>query len=119
MTHKQYQKIFAIIDADIWELAAETDQPIAQRVQNIEKYGNRTKDILAEYIDRSVERMQALLRATRFSKLPTPRKRIPIWTRLSIRHELFRSIRNVPFDRFQDYESGKELGDRQASNQEP
>lgn len=118
MTYKQYQKIFAIIDAGIWESAVTTDQSISQRVQNIEKDGERTKDILAEYIDRSVERMRALLTTERFSKLPTPRKRIPIGMRLSIRRELFQSMRNAPFGRHQDFESWKARGDRQASNRE-
>ena len=116
MTYEQYKKVFASIDAGLWELANAAHQPIAQRIQSLERDGDRTKAILAEYVDRSVERMQALLTAKSFSKLPMPRRRIPIWTRLSIRRELFRSMKSAPFGRILDCESWKERDGQQASN---
>lgn len=93
MNHRQYRKTFRMIDDALWNTACAEGKSLDYRKRRVAQDCEWMKDVLSAYIDESAKRMLALLSSKRFSRFPTPQRRIPIWIRISARLELWKAMR--------------------------
>ena len=99
-----YLRIFREINAILWErVGASIDSDVLNTVgefnaldfkaKRIERKAEDAKNVICAYIDQQAKMMCSLIRESRFSRFPMPRRRIRLWTLLRVRIELWRATR--------------------------
>ena len=87
-----WERVEASIDADVLNTVGEFNA-IDFKAARIERKAEDAKKVIAAYIDQQTAMMCTLIRESRFSRFPMPRRRIRLWTRLRARIELARATR--------------------------
>ena len=102
--NRSYRRIFSEINEILWErVEASIDVDVLNTVgefnaidfkaARIERKAEDAKKVITAYIDQQTAMMCKLIRESRFSRFPMPRRRIRLWTLLRSRIELARATR--------------------------
>lgn len=88
MKNRYYRRIFREVDGLMWAEAERIPQPddaapLETKARRIDALAGDAQKIITAYIDNRAAMMKELIADRRFSRFPLPKRRIPIWKKIS------------------------------------